>query len=310
MTARSLRADLPYRPQPDELEAVEGLTEPAAQAAAPTESALQPSDSLAETVTQTAAVASETPTQAAEALTESPPQPAALLESMPTTVPAVVPTTAAPQTVEAPTERDTQAAARLEPLPAAVPEAVLKAIPSTLLTETTGTPTGVELTIETETLPTTANSEPLLTPLTETTVYHDAAVLAQQLHALLVEHHGTVSEAVDNDILHLLGRYQALPPSLIEVEYYSNTGTFVREAVLEVPQGGDTSLLTAVKQIQQRQQDAQLPGLDQGMAWRGGFIRLARLGFRPVLLLPKQGAVDTGRRDGVRDRRSPADQGV
>ena len=133
-----------------------------------------------------------------------------------------------------------------------------------------------------------AEAEPL-PQATEAQVYQDAATLAQQLYAALVQQHGEVklAKVVDNDMLQLLERYRATSSALVAVEYYSNAGTFFLEATLEGQ--AKTSLHKTVSQIKVLQKQGALPGLAQGMAWKGGYIRLSRTGARPVLLLPSEG---------------------
>lgn len=152
---------------------------------------------------------------------------------------------------------------------------------------------GTDTQVAVPTAPTTGEA------LTETQVYQDAVNLAQQLYDRLVQQHGSeaLTAVVDNDVLSLLSRYRVLQPAPTEVEYYSNAGTFFREATLEVPQEGNLSLPAAAQLIPPLQRAGRLPGLEQGMTWQSGYIRLARFGKRPILLLPRLVEAETSSMD-------------
>jgi len=125
-----------------------------------------------------------------------------------------------------------------------------------------------------------------LAALTAGHLPQDTKQLAQLLYETLVQLHtpAGVQNAIDNDTWNLLTRCGVMHGAVNSVEYYSNIGTFVCEAAL-TQQAGVGTLLDA-RFIQQLQIQGQLPGLEAGMTWRSGYIRLARLGERPVLLLP------------------------
>lgn len=88
--------------------------------------------------------------------------------------------------------------------------------------------------------------------------------------------------------MNLLTRDGIMQATVTSVEYYSHMGTFVCEGALVQPDGEPDMLLSTPSRLQQLQAEGQLPGMEPGTTWRSGYIRLARLGERPILLLPTQ----------------------
>ena len=140
--------------------------------------------------------------------------------------------------------------------------------------------------------PLAAEPLPQAAPLTEAQVFADAAFLSRQLYEQLVKQHGeALTAAVDHDVLQLLERYRAIGTALVTVEYYSNAGTFFLESVLE---GQGNSLYASISRLQTLQKQGNLPGLEKGMVWKSGYIRLSVPGCRPVLLMPTKPEAETG----------------